>query len=89
MTCFSFGRLLSHKGDKEFRPKGGGKFGASTDQLKRLIDFFLESEVRTATAVSLLNPVLHVKSIVFLLLKAISVGELLNMWCLKCFYSLG
>lgn len=44
--------------------------------------------MRTAPAVSLLNPVLHVKSIILLVLKAISVGEVRNVWCLKCFYSL-
>ncbi|KAF4800015.1 Cohesin subunit SA-2 [Turdus rufiventris] len=47
---FLYKRLLSHKGDKEVRPKGGGKFGASTDQLKKLIDFFLESELHKHVA---------------------------------------
>ncbi|NXU01909.1 STAG2 protein, partial [Buphagus erythrorhynchus] len=42
--------LLSHEGDKEVQPKGGGKFGASTDQLKRLIHFFLESELHKHVA---------------------------------------
>ncbi|KFV17198.1 Cohesin subunit SA-2, partial [Pterocles gutturalis] len=42
---FLYNRLLSHEGDEEIQPKGGGKFGASTDQLKRLIHFFLESEL--------------------------------------------
>uniref|UniRef100_A0A8C0BU79 Cohesin subunit SA n=1 Tax=Buteo japonicus TaxID=224669 RepID=A0A8C0BU79_9AVES len=32
------------------RPEGGGKFGASTDQLKRLISFFLESELHKHVA---------------------------------------
>ncbi|KFP59966.1 Cohesin subunit SA-2, partial [Cariama cristata] len=47
---FSFGRLLSHEGDEEVQPRGGGKFGASTDQLKRLICFFLESELHKHVA---------------------------------------
>uniref|UniRef100_A0A8D0F0Q8 Cohesin subunit SCC3/SA HEAT-repeats domain-containing protein n=1 Tax=Strix occidentalis caurina TaxID=311401 RepID=A0A8D0F0Q8_STROC len=34
----------------EVQPKGGGKFGASTDQLKRLIHFFLESELHKHVA---------------------------------------
>ncbi|KAM6291536.1 cohesin subunit SA-2-like [Porphyrio hochstetteri] len=42
---FLYKRLLSHEGEEEVEPKGGGKFGASTDQLKRLIRFFLESEL--------------------------------------------
>ncbi|NWS85837.1 STAG2 protein, partial [Toxostoma redivivum] len=42
--------MLSHEGDKEVQPKGGGKFGASTDQLKRLIHFFLESELHKHVA---------------------------------------
>ncbi|NXS94362.1 STAG2 protein, partial [Jacana jacana] len=42
---FLYKRLLSHEGDEEIQPKGGGKFGASTDQLKRFIRFFLESEL--------------------------------------------
>ncbi|NXN32561.1 STAG2 protein, partial [Nycticryphes semicollaris] len=42
---FLYKRLLSHEGDEEIQPKGRGKFGASTDQLKRLIRFFLESEL--------------------------------------------
>ncbi|NWU44058.1 STAG2 protein, partial [Hylia prasina] len=42
---FLYKRLLSHEGDKKVQPKGGGKFGATTDQLKRLIHFFLESEL--------------------------------------------
>ncbi|NXH61248.1 STAG2 protein, partial [Rhabdornis inornatus] len=42
--------LLSHEGDKEVQPKGGGKFGTSTDQLKRLIRFFLESELHKHVA---------------------------------------
>ncbi|XP_064264271.1 cohesin subunit SA-2-like isoform X3 [Passer domesticus] len=47
---FLYKRLLSHKRDREVQPKGGGKFGASTDQLRRLIDFFLESEVHKHVA---------------------------------------
>ncbi|NXX75053.1 STAG2 protein, partial [Urocolius indicus] len=42
---FLYKRLLSREGDGEIQPKGGGKCGASTDQLKRLICFFLESEL--------------------------------------------
>ncbi|NXJ23134.1 STAG2 protein, partial [Dicrurus megarhynchus] len=47
---FLYKRLLSHERDKEVQPKGGGKFGASTDQLKRLIHFFLESELHKHVA---------------------------------------
>ncbi|XP_075283659.1 cohesin subunit SA-2 isoform X2 [Opisthocomus hoazin] len=47
---FLYKRLLSHEGDEEVQPKGGGKFGASTDQLKRLIRFFLESELHKHVA---------------------------------------
>ncbi|NXP77167.1 STAG2 protein, partial [Ramphastos sulfuratus] len=47
---FLYKRLLSHEGDEEVKPKGGGKFGASTDQLKRLICFFLESELHKHVA---------------------------------------
>ncbi|NWX56420.1 STAG2 protein, partial [Promerops cafer] len=47
---FLYKRLLSHEEDKEVQPKGGGKFGASTDQLKRLIHFFLESELHKHVA---------------------------------------
>ncbi|NWU32409.1 STAG2 protein, partial [Dyaphorophyia castanea] len=47
---FLYKRLLSHEGDKEVQPKGGGKFGASTDQLKRLIHFFLKSELHKHVA---------------------------------------
>ncbi|NXO93703.1 STAG2 protein, partial [Certhia brachydactyla] len=47
---FLYKRLLSHEGDKEVQPKGGGKFGASTDQLKRLIHFFLEGELHKHVA---------------------------------------
>ncbi|KFQ75539.1 Cohesin subunit SA-2, partial [Phaethon lepturus] len=47
---FLYKRLLSHEGDEEFQPKGGGKFGASTDQLKRLIRFFLERELHKHVA---------------------------------------
>ncbi|NXE63060.1 STAG2 protein, partial [Calcarius ornatus] len=46
---FLYKRLLSHGGDK-VQPKGGGKFGASTEQLKRLIHFFLESELHKHVA---------------------------------------
>ncbi|NXF07157.1 STAG2 protein, partial [Smithornis capensis] len=42
---FLYKRLLIHEGDEEVHPKGGRKFGANTDQLKRLIHFFLESEL--------------------------------------------
>ncbi|KGL90925.1 Cohesin subunit SA-2, partial [Charadrius vociferus] len=47
---FLYTRLLSHEGDEEVQPKGGGKFGASTGQLKRLIHFFLESELHKHVA---------------------------------------
>ncbi|NXP36273.1 STAG2 protein, partial [Leiothrix lutea] len=47
---FLYKRLLSHKGDKEVQPEGGGKSGASIDQLKRLIHFFLESELHKHVA---------------------------------------
>ncbi|NWT01984.1 STAG2 protein, partial [Mionectes macconnelli] len=47
---FLYKRLLIHEGDEEVHPKGGGKFGASTDQLKRLIHFFLESELHKHVA---------------------------------------
>ncbi|KFQ28716.1 Cohesin subunit SA-2, partial [Merops nubicus] len=46
---FLYRRLLCHEG-AEVQPKGGGKFGASTDQLKRLICFFLESELHKHVA---------------------------------------
>ncbi|KFP86525.1 Cohesin subunit SA-2, partial [Acanthisitta chloris] len=42
---FLYKRLLSCEGDEEVQPKGEGKLGASADQLKRLIHFFLESEL--------------------------------------------
>ncbi|RLW07827.1 hypothetical protein DV515_00003824 [Chloebia gouldiae] len=42
---FLYKRLLSHEGDKKVQPEGGGKSGASTDQLKRLIHFFLKGEL--------------------------------------------
>nr|XP_009664711.1 PREDICTED: cohesin subunit SA-2-like isoform X2 [Struthio camelus australis] len=42
---FLYKRLLRHEGDEEVLPKRGGKFGASTGQLKKLIRFFLESEL--------------------------------------------
>ncbi|NXF35713.1 STAG2 protein, partial [Nyctibius bracteatus] len=47
---FLYKRLLSREEDEELQPKGGGKFGASTDQLKRLIHFFLESELHKHVA---------------------------------------
>ncbi|NXJ63481.1 STAG2 protein, partial [Rostratula benghalensis] len=47
---FLYKRLLSHEGGEEIQPKGRGKFGASTDQLKRLIRFFLESELHKHVA---------------------------------------
>ncbi|KFW03541.1 Cohesin subunit SA-2, partial [Eurypyga helias] len=47
---FLYKRLLGHEGDEEVQPKGGGKFGASTDQLKRLIRFFLEGELHRHVA---------------------------------------
>ncbi|NXN88172.1 STAG2 protein, partial [Bombycilla garrulus] len=47
---FLYKRLLSHEGDKEVQPKGGGMFGASTDKLKRLIHFFLDSELHEHVA---------------------------------------
>uniref|UniRef100_A0A8B9FN88 Cohesin subunit SA n=1 Tax=Amazona collaria TaxID=241587 RepID=A0A8B9FN88_9PSIT len=46
---FLYKRLLSHEGD-EVQPKGGGKFGASTGQLKRLIRFFLDSKLHKHVA---------------------------------------
>ncbi|NXM66217.1 STAG2 protein, partial [Serilophus lunatus] len=42
---FLYKRLLIQGGDEEVQPKGGRQFGANTDQLKRLIHFFLESEL--------------------------------------------
>ncbi|RMC06709.1 hypothetical protein DUI87_16152 [Hirundo rustica rustica] len=47
---FLYKRLLCREGDKELQPKGGGKLGANTDQLKRLINFFLESELHKHVA---------------------------------------
>ncbi|NXI42674.1 STAG2 protein, partial [Galbula dea] len=47
---FLYKRLLSNEGGEEVEPKGGGKFGASTDQLKRLICFFLKSELHKHVA---------------------------------------
>ncbi|NXH13332.1 STAG2 protein, partial [Bucco capensis] len=47
---FLYKRLLSNERDEEGQSKGGGKFGASTDQLKRLICFFLESELHKHVA---------------------------------------
>ncbi|NWH76310.1 STAG2 protein, partial [Piaya cayana] len=47
---FLYKRLFSHEGDKEVQPKGGRKIGASADQLKRLIHFFLESELHKHVA---------------------------------------
>ncbi|XP_027582182.2 cohesin subunit SA-2-like isoform X2 [Pipra filicauda] len=46
---FLYKRLLISEGD-EVQPKGGREFGASTDQLKRLIHFFLESELHKHVA---------------------------------------
>ncbi|NWU12009.1 STAG2 protein, partial [Cephalopterus ornatus] len=43
-------RLLIPEGGEEVQPKGERKFGASTDQLKRLIHFFLESELHKHVA---------------------------------------
>ncbi|NXP19590.1 STAG2 protein, partial [Scytalopus superciliaris] len=47
---FLYKRLLIHEGDEKVQPKGGRKFGESTDQLKRLIHFFLESELHKHVA---------------------------------------
>ncbi|XP_032536943.1 cohesin subunit SA-2-like isoform X2 [Chiroxiphia lanceolata] len=47
---FLYKRLLIPEGDEEVQPKGGREFGASTDQLKRLIHFFLESELHKHVA---------------------------------------
>ncbi|NWS38056.1 STAG2 protein, partial [Probosciger aterrimus] len=47
---FLYKRLLNHEGDEEVQPKRGGKFGASTDQLKRLIRFFLDSKLHKHVA---------------------------------------
>ncbi|NWH58467.1 STAG2 protein, partial [Geococcyx californianus] len=47
---FLYKRLLSHEGDEEVQPKAGEKFEASADQLKRLIRFFLESELHKHVA---------------------------------------
>ncbi|KFW87642.1 Cohesin subunit SA-2, partial [Manacus vitellinus] len=47
---FLYKRLLISEGDEEVQPKGGREFGASTDQLKRLIHFFLESELHKHVA---------------------------------------
>ncbi|NXE54795.1 STAG2 protein, partial [Casuarius casuarius] len=47
---FLYKRLLSHEGDEEVLPERGEKFGASTDQLKTLIRFFLESELHKHVA---------------------------------------
>ncbi|KFP88184.1 Cohesin subunit SA-2, partial [Apaloderma vittatum] len=47
---FLYKRLLSHEGDEDVQPEGGGKFGARADQLKRLIRFFLESELHEHVA---------------------------------------
>ncbi|NWR63871.1 STAG2 protein, partial [Bucorvus abyssinicus] len=47
---FLYKRLLSHEGDEEVQPKGAGKPGTSTNQLKRLIRFFLESELHKHVA---------------------------------------
>ncbi|NWJ00879.1 STAG2 protein, partial [Crypturellus undulatus] len=42
---FLYKRLFSHERDEEVLPKRGEKFGASTNHLKTLIRFFLESEL--------------------------------------------
>ncbi|NXK36494.1 STAG2 protein, partial [Piprites chloris] len=47
---FLYKRLLIPEGDEGVQLKGGRKFGASTDQLKRLIHFFLESELHKHVA---------------------------------------
>ncbi|NWR27132.1 STAG2 protein, partial [Tachuris rubrigastra] len=47
---FLYKRLLIPEGDEEVKAKGGRKFGASADQLKRLIHFFLESELHKHVA---------------------------------------
>ncbi|NWI90977.1 STAG2 protein, partial [Pitta sordida] len=47
---FLYKRLLIHERDEEVQPEGGRKFGASTDQLLRLIYFFLESELHKHVA---------------------------------------
>ncbi|NXX90301.1 STAG2 protein, partial [Centropus bengalensis] len=47
---FLYKRLLCREGDEEVQPKRGGKLEASADQLKRLIRFFLESELHKHVA---------------------------------------
>lgn len=47
---FLYKRLLSYEGDEEVVPKEGGKSGANAHQLKRLIHFFLDSEVHKHVA---------------------------------------
>ncbi|XP_021267561.1 cohesin subunit SA-2-like isoform X3 [Numida meleagris] len=47
---FLYKRLLSHEGGEEVLSKGEKKVGAKTDQLKRLIRFFLESELHKHVA---------------------------------------
>ncbi|KAM9388296.1 cohesin subunit SA-2-like [Phaethornis superciliosus] len=47
---FLYKRLLSREGDEEVQPEEGEKFGSSTDQLKRLISFFLESKLHKHVA---------------------------------------
>ncbi|NXK95086.1 STAG2 protein, partial [Formicarius rufipectus] len=47
---FLYKRLLIHERDEEVQPKGRRKFGSSSDQLKRLIHFFLESELHNHVA---------------------------------------
>uniref|UniRef100_G1NPH3 Cohesin subunit SCC3/SA HEAT-repeats domain-containing protein n=1 Tax=Meleagris gallopavo TaxID=9103 RepID=G1NPH3_MELGA len=47
---FLYKRLLSHEGGEEVLCKGEKKVGARTDQLKRLIRFFLESELHKHVA---------------------------------------
>ncbi|XP_027530596.1 cohesin subunit SA-2-like isoform X1 [Neopelma chrysocephalum] len=47
---FLYKRLLIPEGGEEVQPKGGREFGATTDQLKRLIHFFLDSELHKHVA---------------------------------------
>lgn len=47
---FLYKRLLSHEEGEEVLSKGEKKVGAKTDQLKRLICFFLESELHKHVA---------------------------------------
>ncbi|XP_027302802.2 cohesin subunit SA-2 [Anas platyrhynchos] len=47
---FLYNRLLSYEGDEEVLPKEGGNAGTNAHQLKRLIQFFLDSEVHKHVA---------------------------------------